>query len=44
MTHASINEDNRNRLGITEGLLRLSIGVEDVEDLIDDLSNALDAL
>jgi cystathionine gamma-lyase len=41
MTHASVPEERRRVLGITEGLVRLSCGVEDVEDLIDDLSTAL---
>lgn len=37
MTHASIPEEMRNRLGITNSLIRLSVGVEDVEDIITDL-------
>ncbi len=41
MTHASVPEDFRKRLGITEGLVRLSVGIEDVEDLEADLSRAL---
>jgi cystathionine gamma-lyase len=41
MTHASVPEDRRRRIGITEGLVRLSCGVEDVEDLLDDLEQAL---
>ena len=41
MTHASVPEDRRRRLGITEGLVRLSCGVEDVEDLLDDLDQAM---
>ncbi|WP_347549489.1 bifunctional cystathionine gamma-lyase/homocysteine desulfhydrase [Pseudalkalibacillus hwajinpoensis] len=41
MTHASIPEDRRNELGITEGLVRISVGLEDADDLIEDLSNAL---
>lgn len=41
MTHASIPEDRRAELGITEGLVRISVGIEDVEDLIEDLGNAL---
>jgi cystathionine gamma-lyase len=43
MTHASIPKDTRERLGITDGLIRLSVGVEDAADLLDDLSSALDA-
>jgi len=41
MTHASIPKDRRTELGITEGLVRISVGLEDAEDLIEDLSNAL---
>ncbi|HYW32780.1 MAG TPA: PLP-dependent aspartate aminotransferase family protein [Gemmatimonas sp.] len=41
MTHASIPEDQRATLGISEGMVRLSCGVEDVEDLLADLNRAL---
>ncbi len=41
MTHGSIPKEDRERRGVTDGLLRLSVGVEDVEDLLDDLSRAL---
>jgi cystathionine gamma-lyase len=41
MTHASVPRDMRDRMGVTEGLVRLSVGIEDVEDLIEDLQNAL---
>lgn len=41
MTHASIPEDRRAELGITDGLIRISVGIEDAEDLIQDLENAL---
>jgi cystathionine gamma-lyase/cystathionine beta-lyase/cystathionine gamma-lyase/homocysteine desulfhydrase len=40
MTHASVPLEERNRLGITDGLVRISVGIEDVEDLIADLENA----
>jgi len=43
MTHASVPRDVRERLGITDGLIRLSVGIEDVQDLIDDLQGALAA-
>jgi cystathionine beta-lyase/cystathionine gamma-synthase len=43
MTHGSIPKDDRERRGITEGLLRLSVGIEDLDDLIADLTHALDA-
>ncbi|WP_045517799.1 bifunctional cystathionine gamma-lyase/homocysteine desulfhydrase [Neobacillus niacini] len=42
MTHASIPAERRAELGITEGLVRISVGLEDVEDLIDDLKQALE--
>ncbi|WP_335869276.1 bifunctional cystathionine gamma-lyase/homocysteine desulfhydrase [Bacillus sp. 2205SS5-2] len=41
MTHASIPKERRNELGITDGLVRISVGLEDVEDLIEDLQQAL---
>lgn len=41
MTHGSMPPDRRAAVGITDGLLRLSIGLEDVEDLIEDLDTAL---
>ena len=43
MTHASLTERERQHLGITGDLLRLSVGIEDIDDLIADLSAALDA-
>jgi len=42
MTHASVPADRRARLGITDGLVRISAGIEDVDDLKDDLGQALD--
>ena len=44
MTHADVDEAERKRVGITDGLVRLSVGLEDVEDLIADLSAALDRI
>lgn len=41
MTHASIPAEQRARLGIADGLIRLSVGVEDIEDLLADLTKAL---
>ena len=41
MTHASVPEPERARLGITEGLVRISVGIEDVEDIIADIDAAL---
>jgi cystathionine beta-lyase/cystathionine gamma-synthase len=41
MTHASVPAEQRARLGITDGLVRISVGIEDVEDIIADLDAAL---
>lgn len=41
MTHASIPYERRQELGITDGLIRISVGIEDVEDLLEDLKFAL---
>lgn len=41
MTHASVEPDRRAQLGITEGLVRLSVGIEDADDLLGDLEQAL---
>jgi cystathionine gamma-lyase len=41
MTHASVPPANRKRLGISDGLVRLSVGVEDISDLQRELSVAL---
>jgi len=42
MTHGSVPEETRKRLGITGGLVRISVGIEDIEDLIADLDNAFE--
>ena len=44
MTHASVPKEQRQALGVTDSLVRLSVGVEDVRDLVDDLKTALDAI
>jgi cystathionine gamma-lyase len=41
MTHASIPAENRKALGIDDAMVRLSVGVENIEDLLRDLSQAL---
>jgi len=41
MTHASVPKEQREALGISDGLIRLSVGIESVEDLIADLDEAL---
>ncbi len=42
MTHASVPPDRRRQIGVTDDLVRLSVGIEDVDDLKDDLSQALE--
>ncbi|MEE9236147.1 MAG: PLP-dependent transferase, partial [Candidatus Acidoferrales bacterium] len=44
MTHASVPRPEREKIGITDGLVRLSVGIEDLEDLIADLDRALAAV
>jgi cystathionine beta-lyase/cystathionine gamma-synthase len=41
MTHAAVGVEGRARLGITDGLMRISVGIEDVEDIVGDLAQAL---
>jgi cystathionine beta-lyase/cystathionine gamma-synthase len=41
MTHASVPPDRRAAIGITDSLIRISTGIEDVEDLKEDLAQAL---
>ena len=43
-THQSIGEEARAELGITDGILRLSIGLEDPQDLLEDIEKALQAI
>jgi len=42
MSHASMPQEHREKVGITDGIVRLSIGLENVDDLIDDLRQALE--
>ena len=44
MTHASVPKEQRDALGVADSLVRLSVGVEDVRDLIDDLQFAFAAI
>lgn len=44
MTHASIPREERLKVGLTDSLIRLSVGIEDVEDLLEDLDNALKSI
>jgi cystathionine beta-lyase/cystathionine gamma-synthase len=44
MTHAALGEKGRRAIGITDGMVRISVGIEDVEDLIADLDAALSAI
>ena len=41
MTHASVPKEEREKMGLTDSLVRLSVGIEDIEDLIDDIKEAL---
>jgi cystathionine beta-lyase/cystathionine gamma-synthase len=44
MTHASVPPDRRAAIGLTETMIRISTGLEDVDDLKEDLQQALDAI
>jgi len=44
MTHAALGEKGRREIGITDGLVRISVGIENVEDIMDDLDQALAAI
>lgn len=44
MTHAALGEKGRGEIGITDGLVRISVGIENVEDIMDDLDQALSAI
>jgi cystathionine beta-lyase/cystathionine gamma-synthase len=44
MTHAAIGEKGRKEIGITDGMVRISVGIEDVQDIIVDLDQALNAI
>src|SRR5436190_2615206 len=44
MTHASVPKEQREKLGVTDSLVRLSVGVEDLRDLVDDLKTALETI
>lgn len=44
MTHGAVPKEEREKFGLTDGLVRLSVGVEDYEDLMNDINNALNAL
>jgi len=43
MTHASVPKEEREKTGLVDSLMRLSIGIEDAEDLLEDLDQALKA-
>jgi cystathionine beta-lyase/cystathionine gamma-synthase len=44
MTHAGIGEEGRRKIGITDGMVRISVGIEDVDDILGDLDQALAAI
>jgi len=41
MTHAALGEDGRAKIGLTDGMVRISVGIEDVADILADLNQAL---
>jgi cystathionine gamma-lyase/cystathionine beta-lyase/cystathionine gamma-lyase/homocysteine desulfhydrase len=44
MTHAALGEKKRRAIGITDGIVRISVGIEDVDDILEDLDQALAAI
>jgi cystathionine gamma-lyase/cystathionine beta-lyase/cystathionine gamma-lyase/homocysteine desulfhydrase len=44
MTHAALGEEGRAKIGLTDGMVRISAGIEDAEDLLEDLEQALSVL
>jgi len=44
MTHASIPKEEREKIGLTDGLVRFSVGIEDYEDLQNDIEQAIASL
>ena len=44
MSHACVPEEERLKMGITGGLVRLSVGIEDTDDLIEDMGQALEKI
>jgi cystathionine beta-lyase/cystathionine gamma-synthase len=44
MTHAALGEEGRATIGLTDGMVRISVGIEDAEDLLEDLEQALNVL
>src|SRR5690606_36213085 len=44
MTHASIPKEERDKVGLSESLIRLSVGIEDAEDLVKDITDALNKI
>jgi len=41
MTHANVTEEHKKKIGITKNMIRLSVGLENVDDLINDIENAI---
>jgi cystathionine gamma-lyase/cystathionine beta-lyase/cystathionine gamma-lyase/homocysteine desulfhydrase len=44
MTHAALGEEGRKQIGLTDGMVRISVGIEDADDIIADLDQALAAI
>jgi cystathionine gamma-lyase/cystathionine beta-lyase/cystathionine gamma-lyase/homocysteine desulfhydrase len=44
MTHAALGEEGRKEIGLTDGMVRISVGIEDANDIVTDLDQALAAI
>jgi cystathionine gamma-lyase/cystathionine beta-lyase/cystathionine gamma-lyase/homocysteine desulfhydrase len=44
MTHAALGAKGRNAIGLTDGLVRISVGIEDIDDILEDLESGLAAI
>jgi cystathionine gamma-lyase/cystathionine beta-lyase/cystathionine gamma-lyase/homocysteine desulfhydrase len=44
MTHAAVGKEGRKAIGLTDGMVRISVGIEDVDDIVADLDQALAAM
>jgi cystathionine beta-lyase/cystathionine gamma-synthase len=44
MTHAALGEKGRKAIGITDGMVRISVGIEDVDDILSDVDQALSTI
>jgi cystathionine beta-lyase/cystathionine gamma-synthase len=44
MTHAALGEEGRRSIGLTDGMVRISVGIEDIDDILADLDQAMEAI